>query len=225
MENKKTTRIGWEPAYRESFREDAHQLLAWGYLDAKPDITAEQEETEITGLITEAIRSRLDYLEDKDLPRFGRYYIGEDVPFSNESRIGKKRMRLDIVIESSNGKPRPRYVFEAKRLRKSSHEIGKYLGDEGLIRFIRDIYAPECPEVAMVGYVQTDAISHWAEKISHKFKKDSSGRFKVEAHLIKECIVSDLPDSWKSTHTRISGTDLTVFHLLLECQGANQTGS
>ena len=50
----------WD-TYDQSFREDAHQLLAWGYQDARQLITSDREETDITGFITEAIQARLSY--------------------------------------------------------------------------------------------------------------------------------------------------------------------
>jgi hypothetical protein len=68
----------WITAYDSFFRRDAHQLLAWGYEDARTNINSTLEETEITGFIAEKIDKRFD---DPDTPsRFQRYYLGEDKP-------------------------------------------------------------------------------------------------------------------------------------------------
>ena len=72
--------------YDLSFREAAHQLLAWGYLTARHLITSEQEETEITGFIAEAIQSKLDSPDVDE--RFDRYNLKEDNPVAGEGRTG-----------------------------------------------------------------------------------------------------------------------------------------
>jgi len=59
MEPGESETTSWN-TYDQSFREDAHQLLAWGYQDARRLITPDREETEITGFIAEAIEARLD---------------------------------------------------------------------------------------------------------------------------------------------------------------------
>ena len=45
----------WIATYDSFFRRDAHQLLAWGYEDARTNINPTLEETEITGFIAEKI--------------------------------------------------------------------------------------------------------------------------------------------------------------------------
>jgi hypothetical protein len=45
----------WIATYDNFFRRDAHQLLAWGYEDARPIINPTLEETDITGFIAEKI--------------------------------------------------------------------------------------------------------------------------------------------------------------------------
>lgn len=207
--------VGWLP-YDQSFREDAHQLLAWGYQDSRRLITPDCEETEITGFIVEAIRAKLNSPQTDE--RFERYSSPmEDNPVSGEGRTGKSRMRIDIIIEATRPKPRPRYIFEAKRLRRPSHGISKYVGNEGMMRFISDRYAADCPEVVMVGYMQTDAAAHWVVELEKQFSKSSTKQFRLIDKLTKVSIISDFVDEWSSSHRRLSGTPIVIFHLLLDC--------
>lgn len=217
MEPDESEGTGWS-TYDQSFREDAHQLLAWRYQDARHLITPEREETDITGFIAEAIQARLSSPGIDE--RFDRYSLKDDNPVPGEGRIGKRRMRIDIIIESSSRprhKPRPWYTFEAKRLCKPSHPISKYIGEEGLIRFIQGRYASDCPEVAMLGYVQTDTAGHWIAELNKRFENDSANQLFIVEKLFQVTIHPDLMDEWSSSHNRVNGTPLTVFHLFLDC--------
>jgi hypothetical protein len=208
-------------SYDQSFREDVHQLLAWGYQDSLTLIDSEREETEITGFIAEAIQTRLDSFEIDE--RFDRYSIKDDNPIPGEGRTGKRKMRIDIIIECSlrpRAKIRPRYVFEAKRLRRPSHGLSTYVGDEGLLRFVQSRYAADCPEVAMVGYVQTDDVTYWVTALKKKFDVDSAGQLRIVEALSKISVIPDIVDEWASIHARQSGRHITICHLLLNCLSA-----
>lgn len=205
---------GWR-IYDQSFREDAHQLVAWGYWDSRSLLTPSREETEITGFITEAIQNRLNSPQTPE--RFDRYCVKEDNPTPGEGRTGKRRMRIDIIIEASRPRPRPKYIFEAKRLSRPNHTISTYTGKEGLMRFITDRYAADCPEVTMMGYVQTDTSSYWVMQLEKQFENDSAKQFLLAGKLSKESITPDLTDVWSSDHNRTSGSPITVFHLFLDC--------
>lgn len=58
----------WNYLYDIFFRKDAHQLLAWGYEDARSQINADNEETDITGFIASKIENRLDDQHEKLAP-------------------------------------------------------------------------------------------------------------------------------------------------------------
>lgn len=204
--------------YDSSFREDAHQLLAWGYLDARHLITSNREETEITGFIAEAIQARLNSADIDE--RFDRYCLKEDNPVAGEGRIGKRRVRMDITIESSLRQrhlPRRQYIFEAKRLCNPNQTLGAYLGDEGLLRFLQERYAAACPEVAMIGYVQTDTIHHWITSLLARFDKDKSNRFRTTEKPSQISVIPHLTDEWVSNHLRKSQIPITIFHIFLDC--------
>jgi hypothetical protein len=201
--------------YEKFFRRDAHQLLAWGYEDARSEIKSDQEETTITGFIIRAIRKRLNSFDTPE--KYVRYAVMEDNPIEGEGREGKERRRLDINIECCKRGPRPQYIFEAKRLRKSSHAIGYYAGDEGLKRFVQGKYATDYPEAAMVGYVQSDTPDYWMKQLSGKLKKDTTGEFGVKEKLGKGIVLPSLPDEWVSKHERTGNTPIVIYHVLLDC--------
>jgi hypothetical protein len=105
-------------SYDYGFRRDVHQLLAWGYQGALPEIHCNLQEEEIT------MEERLDSPSTPE--KFDRYSVDEEKPIAVEGRKGKKRRRLDLVVVSGHRRPRPKYIFEAKRLRKNSYPIEKW---------------------------------------------------------------------------------------------------
>lgn len=208
-------------SYDRSFREDAHQLLVWGYYDSRRRITSESEETEITGFIVEAMEARLSAPDIDE--RFDRYCVKEDNPAPGEGRTGKRRRRMDVIVESSHRprhKRRPKFVFEAKRLRRPGHLIGDYVGDDGVKRFVYARYAADCPEMAMVGFVQSDDAMYWIGRLEEQFDNDTTDEFRVREVLAKKSVISDLPDEWGSRHLRTNGTPIAIYHILLDCTSA-----
>ncbi|MBD2276834.1 hypothetical protein [Aphanizomenon flos-aquae] len=205
----------WITAYDSFFRRDAHQLLAWGYEDARTNINSTLEETEITGFIAEKIDKRFD---DPDTPsRFQRYYLGEDKPITGEGRTGKSRRRLDLVIEWSGCQPRPKYVFEAKRLRKKGYSISKYTGEDGLQPFVAGTaYAAQYPEAAMIGYIQSDNYEYWIRELTRKFTESNNG-LSIIQELTQIEVIASLPNELVSQHDRSTGSPITVYHILLDC--------
>lgn len=197
--------------YEDSFRRIAHQLVVWGHQDASGEINSESVEEEITGLIVEAIRDRLDTEEG-----FDRYSVAEEVPLAIEGRVGKQRRRLDIVLESSHSQPRPRYIFEAKRLKKNSFAIGRYVGDEGMLCFVLGIYAAHYIEAAMLGYVQSDTVSYWSQELKRRFDSDEKNDMRVSKAL-KKVQVKGCPDILVSEHERKGNASITLCHLFVDC--------
>lgn len=199
--------------YETYFRRDALQLLAWGHEDARSKILGNSEETEITGLISEAIDKRL--MSFSTPARFDRYTLREDNPVPGEGRTGKRRRRIDIIIERAQHGPRPRYIFEGKRLKRKSHGIKTYCGEEGLLRFVKGRYAAEYPEAAMVGYLQSDTPAYWAEKLTEVFAKDRELR--ISKALRKDVVLKSLSDTWVSEHIREQLTPISLYHVMLVC--------
>lgn len=211
-------------AYDYGFRRDAHQLLAWGYQDALPDIHCNLMEEDITGLIVEAIENRFNSSSTPE--RFDRYSIDEEKPIAVEGRKGKNRRRLDLVVVSGHSRPRPKYIFEAKRLRKNSYPIGKYVGKDGLQCFVKEVYGSQYPEAAMVGYVQSDATGYWETELKRSFDDDLNNNLRITQILKKAQFLSSMPDVWVSEHERITGSSMVVYHIFLNCSAPSaQTAS
>jgi hypothetical protein len=205
-------------SYDYGFRRDAHQLLAWGYQDALAEIHCNLQEEEITGLIVEAMEKRLD--NPSTPAKFDRYSIDEEKPIAVEGRKGKKRRRLDLVVVSGHSRPRPRYIFEAKRLRKNGYPIGKYVGEDGLQCFVKGVYASQCSEAAMVGYVQSDAVSYWKNELKRSFDNDQSNDLCITQLLEKVQVLLPIPDVWVSEHERKTGNLITIYHIFLNCSAS-----
>lgn len=205
-------------SYDRSFREDAHQLLAWGYADCRRRIEANLQETEITGFIVDAIETRLNSSSIDE--RFDRYSIKEDNPVPGEGRTGRRRRRLDVIVESTyrpRHKPRPRYVFEAKRLRRPDQPIDDYVGVEGVLRFVNAQYAGDYPEVAMMGYIQSDDALYWMARLQEEFLNDSEDKLRIIEGLLKVKVIPDLAHEWKSHHRRAVQNPVVIFHIMLDC--------
>jgi hypothetical protein len=200
----------WGNIYESSFRRDAHQLIALGYEKSRCKINCELEETEITGFICEEIEEQL--IID---PRLVHYSLKEDNPTKGENRMGKSRRRLDIVIQCSYSTPRQNYIFEAKRLATSGYPISKYLGKDGLQLVIDGIYACDCPEVGMIGYVQKGTFEHWEKELCQKLPLAAELLTKKKPAKIK--IIDDLEYEWISEHDRQTQKPVTVYHIFLDC--------
>lgn len=201
----------WQ-SYDFSFRRDAHHLLAWGYRGALPSIYCNCEEDDITSFIADAIE---DILNDDLTPkRFDRYSIKPQNPVRGEKRFGKKRRKLDILIERV-ARPRIVYIFEAKRLEKKNHRIKGYLGEEGLERFVSGkTYAAGLPEAAMVAYVQDRSVANWEAELIEALS---------EAQVEKRSAVKELKSCLVSHHLRANNSTLEIHHILLDCT-AEPTG-
>jgi len=202
-------------SYDYGFRRDAHQLLAWGYQDALAELHCNLQEEEITGLIVEAIEKRLDNPSTPE--KFDRYSIDEEKPIAVEDRKGKKRRRLDLVVVSAHTRPRPKYIFEAKRLRKNSYPIGKYVGEDGLQCFVKGVYASQYPEAAMVGYVQSDTASYWESELKRSFDGDPNNDLRIIQLLQKVQVLSSMLNVWVSEHERVTGSSIATYHIFLNC--------
>jgi hypothetical protein len=213
-------------SYFYGFRRDAHQLLAWGYQEALPQIHCNLMEEEITGLIVEAMREKL---KDPTIPErfYDRYSVGEEKPLAVEGRTGKRRRKLDIVVESNLPREiRPEYIFEAKRLRKNSYPIGKYIGEDGLQCFVKGVYASQYPEAAMVGYVQSDAASYWESELKRSFDEDRHKDLCIIQLLQKVQVLSSISDVLVSKHERVAGGSIDIYHIFFNCSASStQTGT
>jgi hypothetical protein len=203
-------------AYEAAFRADVHQLLAWGYEDARNLINSSSQEEEITGFIVEAIEKRLDDPETDG--RFDRYEVGEDKPLPGEKRTGKRRRRADIRIRSTLSKPRPRYLLEGKRLRKAGFGLPKYLGRDGLLRFVdRTSYSDYTGNISMIAYVQSETPRDWASELETVFSDASQAELKSMGRFLPDPATLCLEHCFYSVHLRDTGEKINIYHVLLDC--------
>jgi hypothetical protein len=199
--------------YRTSFVNHSHQVLKMGYDRVDLASLATSEEETITGRLTKAMQ---DALEDSNAPAWAtNFWAVEEVRVNDGDREGKRRLRIDIeMLHLVRGK-KPRFRFEAKRLRDSDSRRD-YLGHDGLGCFLDGRYAATDIDAGMLGYVQEGTDADHAIAISAAILKDPI-RFKVAQHGGWEecCLVTGL-QTYASWHQRLSGLpDIQIFHTLL----------
>jgi hypothetical protein len=214
--------VEWDD-YLVVLREDAHQLLAWGYVDTRRALSMARDEYDMTGLIADAIDRRIN---DPQTPeRFTVYSVHNERPTSPDAELGKDRPRLDIQIERCAARPKRCFTFEAKRLRDDAlssmaDTLLHYLGEKGVGRFVAARYAPESVEAAMVGCIQTYDARFWFDRIGEAFIHDrASGQdvFCLIDQLRWNRVISDLPDEAVSSHKRAGRGPIHLFHIFIDC--------
>lgn len=206
-----------------TYRQHVHTLLAWGYADALEEIRSTEDEPEISGYIAEAIDDRFNSLDCP--PWCDQISIRDDHPTPGKGRAGRKRLRPDIVFQSTGKKPRQLYHFEAKRL-CGTKSANLYLGGGGLQRFLDGRYAGDNDEAGMIGYIQSDDIITWTKKL----KATIDGDFRKKNKILlfsSPCdirIIESFPLEWMSEHHRLSGKNITIYHVLLDCRPGASIG-
>jgi hypothetical protein len=199
--------------YRTSLVNRSHQILKLGYDLLDPALLGASEEEAITGRLTKAMQ---DALEDLDAPPWAKnFWAAEETRVNESDREGKHRLRIDIeVIEHRRG-PRPRFRFEAKRLRDPDSRR-EYLGHDGLGCFLDGRYAAGDPDAGMLGYVQEGTVADHVTTISDALLKDPA-RFRVaqDGGWKEHRLVKGL-QTYASSHQRTSELPgILIFHTLL----------
>src|SRR6266487_6030105 len=177
------------------------------------------EAPEITGMLADGIKSRLNY--HPDVPdEYLHYWPGDQEPVSPGGELGNDRLRLDITIIRTGARPRLSFIFEAKRLRTSVFPIGEYTGDGGMGDFITCRYGADHPEAAMVGLFQNKDVFYWRDELSRVFDEDRSAespRLRIVENLSQVEILASISGELKSVHRRNNGTNLCLYHIFLDC--------
>jgi hypothetical protein len=103
----------WFEFYNGAFCNAVHQLLMWGYLDARPNIGPSDDEDDITGQIVECIKDRLD---DPDTPQeYTQFYaVNDQDPVRKSGKRGKNRPVLDIITVSLLGTSRYSVLYQGQ---------------------------------------------------------------------------------------------------------------
>jgi len=203
---------GWD-----NIRRDVFQLVAWGYQRKEKEIRQRRLEEDITGLLRQGINETLDELDDDLLPRFQLYSAHNEDPVDDHGTSGKKRPRVDVLIECSGSQPRKRYRLEAKRCArkkyKSKYNIDWYA--QGISAFLTGLYAKDSPEGGLLGLMQSDDEKYWKKELSIKLENDVS--LCCQSPLSKVEPTSDLLDITVSVHKRSDGSAIDLYHVFLDC--------
>jgi hypothetical protein len=201
------------PDYEISLVRHAHEIVALGYARLKPPSFAKSEEEDITGELTRAVRAALD--EPTCPPWSKNFSIAEELPIHEPDRRGKRRRRIDIEITQNGLAPRPRFVFEAKRLHDAASR-SVYLGSEGLGRFLGGTYAKSDRIAGMLGYVQAGNVDDHATALADKLKTDPR-RYRVAKGQgwVEHTLVESL-STFRSKHNcNCLLPPITILHTLL----------
>ena len=204
--------------YGEVFCLHSHQLLSWAYADVRPRLNPDMNEPAITGLLAEAMKSRLNHPDTPDA--YDRYWPGDQEPHSPNGELGNDRLRFDITIIRNGIKPRISFIFEAKRLRTGGFPIGEYVGDGGMGDFIECRYGADHPEAAMVGLFQNKDAAYWHGELRRVFNEDQGVKIPclgIRKGLSAVSILASLPEELQSVHRRSNGADIRIYHIFLNC--------
>ena len=162
-----------------------------------------------------------DSLEDLQSPRWAKNFsIIEEERVHDDKRFGKRRLRIDIAVISHQQRgPRPRFRFEAKRLRDTDSRRD-YLGHEGLGCILDGRYAKDDPDAGMLGYVHLDSLATHAVALREALGRDSG---KYHTHEGGEWRVHPIIrglSTFQSVHRRPTvNRQIIIFHTLLDfCQ-------
>jgi hypothetical protein len=201
--------------YCAAFVINVHRLLYVAYARMNPEQYPSKEEPAISGDLVKAME---EVLNDPAAPDWIPFYsVHDDPPEHDEEREGKRRLRIDVKVVSSERRPRQRFAFEAKRLGQPSHPVRKYLGEGGLGCFLLGHYARFDDDVGMLGYVQSGDPASWANEIAGKFAEAplDYGICAGAGSWERFSRVEELPTCYRSTHRRISSGPVNVYHTLL----------
>lgn len=207
--------------FQGRFVRDAHILVAEGYSRLAPATLAKKSEEVISGAI---VQHAEDWLADPSAPAWTQcYFIKPEIPERLSPHEGKLRPRIDIYVESSAVRPRPRFAFEAKRLYRSD-SIARYAGPDGLGAFLDGTYVPDAPAAAMLAFVQKPQYAATcASQVRAKIDEDRAryGLVRWGSIWASATLDARLGATWVSHHTRpVLGTAIDIYHSFLRCHGA-----
>jgi hypothetical protein len=200
--------------YRQVVLVRIHQLLSLGYRRLNGASYRAVHEEEISGDLADSID---DVLDDASQEWMDLFSVHNEAPVRDPKRKGKHRRKVDIRICSAQSRPRTRFAFEAKPLRDGK-SVATYVGEHGLGRFLRGEYARGERWAGMLGYVQSDRLAEWAERIGAVLGQSPQDYRVVEGGGWQHTpLVDGLEHSYHSTHSRdtVEGV-IDIYHTLLD---------
>jgi hypothetical protein len=189
-----------------------HELVSIAYLRVDTASLSSAEEPDITGRLVAAIK---DVLNARSGPSWRSHYCVRDDPPVGRAG-GRSRPRVDIEFERTSPLPRPQFQFEAKRLHSPSC-VGRYLGSEGLQRFITKRYATNDEDAGMLGYVQNSDSQAWGLRLQQRMRSSMS-QYQMRTIATPwptQSIVANRGVRFHSVHARKTGADIAISHTLL----------
>ena len=173
-----------------------------------------EEEPVITGELVLAMNATI---ESSDSPSWAiRLVVLDDPPVNAPGRTGKRRRRVDIEVVRTQPGKRPRLQFEAKRLH-TNRCVAKYLGGDGMGRFLTGDYAAGHDAAGMLGYVQAGEPCDWADQIENNLRENRK-RYSLtdNGDFQPQHLTPSLDHTYRSKHDRATvGKPITIFHTLL----------
>jgi len=200
--------------YRLAFIRNCHRWLAAGYSELDGRAFSTSEETVITGELVRAMK--LVRLRT-DAPNWMiRMYVADDPPINCSGRLGRRRRRVDIEFERSSRGLCFHFQYEAKRLCRSD-SLRQYLGKDGLGMFLSGDYASQEDEAGMLGYVQSENVDIWRQRITAELEsRRQLYRMYLEGGVVRSELLLELPQVHESVHSRSSSaTIIRIYHTLL----------
>lgn len=184
-----------------------------GFQRIRGSIPQGVDEVAMTGLLVRAVNH---YLESTECPvEWTVYDVHEEVPVNDEAfSRGMQRPRIDIEFTRIAPGRRPRFHFEAKRLRNGA-SLADYLGEDGLGCFLTERYARTEGHAGMLGYVESDSPSEWAEKLCRSLRRHVS-TLQGDGFWDRR-MAPDLEHCYLTKHARSEGSHpIDVYHTLLD---------
>ncbi|MHC4087784.1 MAG: hypothetical protein ACYSWZ_11730 [Planctomycetota bacterium] len=130
--------------------------------------------------------------------------------------MGKRRKKVDIIVERTQKGKHPRMRFEAKRLKRPGFPSSEYVGKKGLGEFIACNYAAGDDTAGMLGYVQSDDCDYWAGKISDDLTEKNKEVGLIKGGQWQKAHLDNIEQCYQTRHNRPKiKRELLVYHLLL----------
>jgi hypothetical protein len=205
-------RVSLYDVYVQELRLHAVQLIWMGYHRVPMGAFATLEEDEITGELVREIKLAQ---QDPSAPEWvDHYVVQEQTPQNVPNVFGKRRPKMDIEFERNGRGERPHLGFEAKRL-GHAHAIGDYLGHEGLAAFLTGYYLTSAGECGMIGYVQSQDVDHWLNRLSQAFARDAVKHCLAAGTKLESASADPMAIHHLSRHVDSRGKNLLAVHVLL----------
>ncbi len=92
--------------------------------------------------------------------------------------------------------------------------------------FTEGTYAIEYDEAAMLGYVQSDTLAYWKERLKKSVEQRKASLY-LNSPQYDELVIADFPLEWTSEHQRKKGIacSIKIYHILLDCSPQVQPNS